>query len=35
MESENLISQYVSNVLSFTSEYSEVQWRALNLIGNY
>ncbi len=32
MES-GLISQFVSNVISFTSQYSDSQWRAANLIG--
>lgn len=33
MDSSNSISQFVSSVLSFTSQYSDVQWRALNLVG--
>jgi hypothetical protein len=33
MTSSNSISQFVSNVISFTSQYSDTQWRATNIIG--
>ena len=33
MTSSNSISQFVSNVISFTSQYSDTQWRAANIIG--